>query len=290
MIISLIKLNMKKVTFFDKRILTKFWGYFSVISGIISFIYLFNFLPATCEKSNLWIGISCVIILIIIYFSIWIYVNKLKNVKIDIDGSNVIIKEGDIFKEDGYKVIGFNEYFDTQVDNKMISEHSLNGIFIKKICGNNTEELDKYIVEQSDSEDIVAKNVERRKGGKKIKYKLSSTIVYDEYLLTAFSKFDVENRANLTMPEYIEFLINFWDRVNRIYAQKNVSVPIFGSGITRIKEHKNITDEDLLKIMLWTFKLSEYRFKYPAKLTIIIHKDKIDEINLLDVESMEKGL
>ncbi|MDD4405275.1 MAG: DUF6430 domain-containing protein [Parabacteroides sp.] len=187
-------------------------------------------------------------------------------------------------------VIGFNEYFDTQVDNKMISEHSLNGIFIKKICGNNTEELDKYIVEQSDSEDIVAKNVERRKGGKKIKYKLSSTIVYDEYLLTAFSKFDVENRANLTMPEYIEFLINFWDRVNRIYAQKNVSVPIFGSGITRIKEHKNITDEDLLKIMLWTFKLSEYRFKYPAKLTIIIHKDKIDEINLLDVESMEKGL
>ena len=290
MIISLIKLNMKKVTFFDKRILTKFWGYFSVISGIISFIYLFNFLPATCEKSNLWIGISCVIILIIIYFSIWIYVNKLKNVKIDIDGSNVIIKEGDIFKEDGYKVIGFNEYFDTQVDNKMISEHSLNGIFIKKICGNNTEELDKYIVEQSDSEDIVAKNVERRKGGKKIKYKLSSTIVYDEYLLTAFSKFDVENRANLTMPEYIEFLINFWDRVNRIYAQKNVSVPIFGSGITRIKEHKNITDEDLLKIMLWTFKLSEYRFKYPAKLTIIIHKDKIDEINSLDVESMEKGL
>ena len=290
MIISLIKLNMKKVTFFDKRILTKFWGYFSVISGIISFIYLFNFLPATCEKCNLWIGISCVIILIIIYFSIWIYVNKLKNVKIDIDGSNVIIKEGDIFKEDGYKVIGFNEYFDTQVDNKMISEHSLNGIIIKKICGNNTEELDKYIVEQSDSEDIVAKNVERRKGGKKIKYKLSSTIVYDEYLLTAFSKFDVENRANLTMPEYIEFLINFWDRVNRIYAQKNVSVPIFGSGITRIKEHKNITDEDLLKIMLWTFKLSEYRFKYPAKLTIIIHKDKIDEINLLDVESMEKGL
>jgi hypothetical protein len=128
------------------------------------------------------------------------------------------------------------------------------------------------------------------KGVKKIKYKLSSIVVYDEYLLTAFSKFDDENRAYLTMPEYIEFLINFWDRVNRIYAQKSVSVPVFGSGITRIKEHKNITDEDLLKIMLWTFKLSEYRFKYPAKLTIIVHKDKIDEVNLLDIESIKKGL
>ncbi len=92
------------------------------------------------------------------------------------------------------------------------------------------------------------------------------------------------------MPEYIEFLINFWDRVNHVYGQKNVNVPIFGSGITRIKEHKNISDESLLKIMLWTFKLSETKFKYPAKLTIVIHKDKIDKINLLDISSIEKGL
>lgn len=281
---------MKKVTLLDKRILTKFWGYFSIISGIISFVYLFDFLPDGCKKYNLFIGITCIIILIAIYVLIWFRANKLKNIRIHIDGSNVIVKEGDIFKEDGYKAIGFNEYFDTQVDNKIISEHSLNGIFIKNICGNTTEDLDKYIAEQSDSDDIIERDVKRKKGGKKIKYKLSSTVVYDEYLLTAFSKFDGENRAYLTMPEYIEFLINFWDRVNRIYAQKSVSVPIFGSGITRIKEHKNITDEDLLKIMLWTFKLSEYRFKHPAKLTIIIHKDKIDEINLLDIESMEKGL
>lgn len=92
------------------------------------------------------------------------------------------------------------------------------------------------------------------------------------------------------MPEYLSFLINFWDRVNRIYAQKSVSVPIFGSGITRIKEHKNIRDEDLLKIMLWTFRISEMRFKYPAKLTIIIHPDKMDTMNLLDIKSSNNGL
>jgi len=280
---------MKKVTLFDKRILTKFWGYFSIISGIISFVYLFDFLPDSYEKCNIWIGLSCLIILILIYLSIWLRVNRLKSIKIRIDGSSVIIKEGDIFKEDGYKAISFNEYFDTRVDNKIISEHSLNGIFVKTICANNTEELDRYISEQCD-DDIIEQGVNRKYGGKTTKYKLSSIVVWEEYLLTAFSKFDDNNRAYLTMPEYIEFLINFWDRVNRIYAQRSVSVPIFGSGITRIKEHKNITDEDLLKIMLWTFKLSEYRFKYPAKLTIIVHKYKIDEINLLDIESMEKGL
>ena len=126
--------------------------------------------------------------------------------------------------------------------------------------------------------------------GKTKKYKLGTICILDEYLLVAFSKFDSKNQANLTMPEYLEFLINFWDNVNRVYSQKDVSVTIFGSGITRIKEHKNISDENLLKIMLWTFKISEMRFKYPAKLSIIIHEDKINSINLFDIKAIENGL
>jgi len=85
-------------------------------------------------------------------------------------------------------------------------------------------------------------------------------------------------------------MINFWDRVNSVYALKSVSTAIFGSGITRIKNHKNISDEDLLKIMLWTFRISEMRFKYPAKLTIVIREDKIDQINLLDIKSARNGV
>jgi hypothetical protein len=108
--------------------------------------------------------------------------------------------------------------------------------------------------------------------------------------LTAFSKFDENNKAVLTTPEYLEFLINFWDKVNNIYAQQSISTTIFGSGITRFKGQKNTSDEDLLKIMLWTFKISEVRFKYPAKLTIVIHKDKINQINLLDIRSAKNGV
>jgi hypothetical protein len=150
--------------------------------------------------------------------------------------------------------------------------------------------LPNFISQNTDKEDIMNTNTFRRLGGKTVKLKLSTTFVFNDYLLTAFSKFDEHNKAVLTMPEYIEFLINFWDRVNRVYAQKSVSVPIFGSGITRIKEHKNINDDDLLKIMLWTFKLSEMKFKHPAKLSIIIHKDKIDKIDLFNLKSTELGL
>jgi hypothetical protein len=92
------------------------------------------------------------------------------------------------------------------------------------------------------------------------------------------------------MPEYLGFLINFWDKVNRVYAQKSVSVPIFGSGLTRIKGHKIIDEQDLLKIMLWTFRISEMRFKHPAKLTIMIHEGKIDKVNLFRIKDCKKWL
>ena len=188
------------------------------------------------------------------------------------------------------EVIAFNEYFDTQVDDVIISHNSLNGLYIDNYLAGSVSDLDHRISNHQFEEDELLEVNHKRKVGKTQKYSLGTIFVNNDYLLTAFSKFDDKNRAFLTMPDYLAFLINFWDKVNRIYAQKSVSVPIFGSGITRIKEHKNISDEDLLKIMLWTFRISEMRFKFPAKLTIVIHKDKIDKINLLDIKSARNGL
>jgi len=279
-----------KVKFLDKGVRNKFWVYFSIISGILSFVLLFNIVPEEHKECLQYFGYLSFVVLIIIYLAIWFKANKLTNIIIDIDGSNVNIKCGDLFAEEGLKTIPFNEYFDTLVDDKVISNKSLNGIFINKYFTGKIHELDNFIIETSDELDIINNKVDRRLGGKIVQFKLSTIIVYDEFILAAFSKFDEHNKATLTMPEYIEFLINFWDRVNRIYAQKSVSVPVFGSGITRIKEHKNISDEDLLKIMLWTFKLSEMKFKHPAKLTIVIHNDKIGQINLFDVKSIQLGL
>lgn len=279
-----------KVKFFDRNVRNKFWIYFSVISGVLSFILLFNIIPDEHKDYLKYSGYIIFGVLILIYLGIWIYANSITDINIDIEGSNVNIKCGDLFSESGLKTIPFNEFFDTIVDDKIISHSSLNGIFINRFFQNKVSDLDNFITNHIDSSDVINYQYQRSRGGKNIQFKLSTIFVYNDFIITAFAKFDDHNRATLSMPEYIEFLINFWDRVNRIYAQKNVSVPIFGSGITRIKEHRNINDEDLLKIMIWTFKLSEMKFKYPAKLTIVIHKDKIDQINLFNLKSIESGL
>lgn len=278
---------MPKVRFFDRRIIKQFLEYISAISTALSLFLIFVDIP---EEVKLLVGVIFILGLVVSYIVLWLHSSTLENIELNIEGSTVTIKAGDIFLEAGFKVIAFNEYFDTLVDNNVISDESLNGIFIKKLFPESTRELDEHISSyRFDGEDVVCDNDERP-SGKKRKYSIGTICLYGEYILAAFSKFDSSNRALLTMPEYLEFLIKFWDKVNKVYAQKSVSVPIFGSGITRIKEHRNISDEELLKIMLWTFRISEMRFKYPAKLAIIIHESKIDQINLLDIKSARNGI
>lgn len=278
---------MKKVDLFDRQLIKNFKEKISTLSTVFSLFLIFVEIPA--DKKAVAGGVF-VLALIMFYVVLWLRANKLKLVELDIEGSKVTIKSGDIFSENGLKVIAFNEYFDTIVDDKIISGHSLNGVFIKHHLPATQAKLDKHIESYAFDVDEVSDINEARTEGKKQRYKIGTLCVYDDFILAAFSKFDKNNRAVLTMPEYLEFLINFWDRINKVYAQQSVSTPVFGSGITRIKEHKNITDEDLLKIMLWTFRISEMRFKYPARLTIVIHKDKIASINLLDIKSAKNGL
>lgn len=278
---------MIKVGFLDKRVRDYFLRFTSAISASLSLIVLFVDIPTEYKNIGGWLFLGA---LAFSYVVIWLWADNLNHIDIKVEGSDVTIKVGDIFCEAGLKVIAFNEYFDTQVDNKIIAEESINGVFIKKHLDIPPTDLDDHIEHYAfECDEILADNAGRT-SGKTTRYQIGTICVYKDYLLTAFSKFDVNNKAQLTMQEYLEFLINFWDRVNKVYAQQNVYAPIFGSGITRIKEHKNISDEDLLKIMLWTFRISEMRFKYPARLTIIVHKDKIGKINLLDIKSARNGV
>lgn len=275
-----------KVSLFDNSLIDSFLVKVSILSAVLGLYSIFGNIPDNLKNIA---GISFIIFLILIYIFLWLRANYLSNISINIEGSVVDIKSGDLFKQDGYKVIGFNEYFDTIVDNKIISERSLNGMFIKDYLDISSKELDLLIENNVFDDEVVGKNIQRI-SGKETQYKIGTIYVYDDYILTAFSKFDKNNKAYLTMPDYLSFLITFWDKVNLVYAQKNVSVPIFGSGITRIKEHKNISDEELLKIMIWTFRISEMRFKYPAKLSIIIHPEKLNQINLFEIKNSQNGL
>ena len=274
-----------KVSIFDKDILKQFSNICATIIAILSAVLIFLDIPNQWRITS---GVVYVVFLSVIYIFLWIRANRLRQIDIKIGITTVVIKSGDIFKEDGLKAIAFNEYFDTRVDDKIIAKKSLNGQFIL----NHIDDVDKLNSDIESDDDlknsIIGKGV-KRKQGKTTKYKLGSSIlINDEYILTAFSRFNKNNQAELTIQEYVNFLLTFWNEINRLYAQRSVTVPVFGSGITRFKNgFEDIDINELLRIMIWTFKVSKIKFAYPAKLTIIVHNDLLNQVNLYKLKENE---
>lgn len=274
-----------KVSIFDKDILKQFSNICATITAILSAVLIFLDIPNQWRITS---GVVYVVFLSVIYIFLWIRANRLRQIDIRIGITTVVIKSGDIFKEDGLKAIAFNEYFDTRVDDKIIAKKSLNGQFIL----NHIDDVDKLNSDIESDDDlknsIIGKEV-KRKQGKTTKYKLGSSILIDdEYILTAFSRFNKNNQAELTIQEYVNFLLMFWNEINRLYAQRSVTVPVFGAGITRFKNgFEDIDINELLRIMIWTFKISKIKFAYPAKLTIIVHDDLLSQVNLYELKENE---
>lgn len=277
-----------KVSFFNRSLFKDWLAVLSPISVIITCISIALSIP---EKYKSLAFLSILILFAFIYVFLWVKANLLDKMKLSINNSTVTIKVGDIFEESGLKVIAFNEYFDTQVDNKIISEKTLNGIYLKSKI-EDVNALDELIEqdEHLNSDGIKIDPNKTRIQGKKDRYKLGTIFQHDEYLLTAFSKFDNKNRANLHMNDYINFLLNFWNEVDIVYNGRSIVIPLLGSGLTRFKNYEMITDQELLELLIWSFKISKIKFTYPSTVSIIVHESKKDKINFYKLKEQANGL
>ena len=265
-----------KVKPFDKYLMRQSCGVLSVISVIATILLLFEDGQYTFK---LIVGISSVIVFFASYFIMLLCANFRAKVTLRINASTIEIKTGDIFTESGLKVIGFNEYFDTIVDDVLISKNTLNGVFIDKYISD-TNKLDEHIKNNRQlSQNILDEN-NNRILGKKTRYKLGSLCLYDDFVLTAFSRFGADNRAYLFIRDYIRFLFKFWDELDIAYSGRTFVIPVMGAGMTRFKGNEHITDQELLEIILWSFKVSNFTIKAQAKMIIIIKKENFPNVNL----------
>lgn len=273
---------MNKVIWNDKKLLKSTFSFLMLEGSILGVVSIF--INEIIIKYS-WAVITIIFILMFVYyFGLLYHVNHLKKLSLKIKTSTFEIKSGDIFKEDVLKVINFNEYFDTQVDNRIIAENSLNGAFINNYV-NDVKELDSHIA--NELKDIKGELNKKRKKGKIIKYPLGTIVEYNGFLLTSFTKFDDDNKANLDLKEYLLFLMNFWDNLTKVYAGRSVAITLFGSSnLTQFNDANNISDQDLIEIIIWIFKVSKIKFKYPTKITLVLTDDLLKKINLYEVKEM----
>ncbi len=268
-----------KVSFFSKTLWRQYLTSVSVISVFASLLFV---AIQVHDKYKPYVLSGIVVALILGYIIAWIIANATTSKRMSINGSPLEVKIGDIFQEGELRAINFNEYFDTIVDDVLIAKKSLNGIYLNNYA-NDIKTLDLRIENDNHLAEMRASKNDARKIGKKQRYSLGSTYVDGDYLLVAFSKFDDNNMAHLTMRDYINCLMTFWDEVNRVYASRSLAIPLMGAGITRFDDAA-VSEQELLELLIWSFKVSRVKFKHPAKVTIVIHKNSKDKINFYELK------
>lgn len=63
-------------------------------------------------------------------------------------------------------------------------------------------------------------------------------------------------------------------------------MPLLGAGITRHSDFE-AKDQELLEVLIWTFKISKVKFKEPAKVKVVIQELQKDNINFYQLKEGE---
>ncbi len=264
-----------KVKLLDKTLLNNYYNILSVVSVIASFLFLFCDIP---DFARLPAGIALVLLFVSLYLLLWLRANRKKKIILHINHSTVEICGGDLFSCDGYKVIAFNEYFDTQADDVVISTRSLNGKYLLNYV-TDLQDLDARIAADPHLRQCIA-GTEDRPAGKNTKYTLGTVFKNGDYFLMAFSKFDSSNRAYLEIKDYIHCLIHFWEECDIHSAGHPISMALPGTGITRFRGYENVSEQELLELLIWTFQTS----KVQLNLKIVLTEALLEKVNLCQLK------
>lgn len=91
-------------------------------------------------------------------------------------------------------------------------------------------------------------------------------------LLLAFAKLDKNGRGRFpTREDYLNSLAVMWSEIQKNYQQKDVCIPVLGGGLTNIGEITP-TQQELIDIIIESYKLFALKIKNPQKLRIICKK------------------
>lgn len=198
---------------------------------------------------------------------------------ITIKGQNYSIKVeyGNILKTRKCKrVINFDECFTTQVGNATAD------INPDSICGQYLSLHPDLDVQQLIEAAQITPARSKSKYQHKIRYDSGTIVPNGDDLLMAFAKLDEKGKGRFfSRDEYLECLDLLWKELENYYSEKDVCVPILGAGTTSFDggTGASISKQDLLDMMIWSYKLSSHKIKDPYKLRIVCRKSNGFSIN-----------
>ena len=262
------------------------------IVAAVSFACLYN--PWHKILEPYFITITIITLIVSFIFSILkrLYLKCRNEFKIKFNNPNfeVEVKYGDLFKEKSNIVIGFNNYFDTQMP-EVISPSSIQGQFEQLYYKDNIDKLNSEILNALKRKKCQAiKNNTDKVNGKRLELPIGTTITISnnnrKIFLTAYSKMSERCMAESNITYLTITLNELWDEIRNSGQCNEFAIPVLGSGLARIPVGKMA----LLCLILLSFITSSKEQIISNKLTITLNKKDKKIYKLSDIEVFLKNL
>lgn len=268
-----------KLRFFNKRLRNNYLKIASILLTVESFILIFIDLSSNIKLPVLFVSL---LIYAFLYIAMYLQARTIVKREIDLGNTKITVKFGDLFDEEGLKVISCNEFFDSQVDGALISSKTLHGKVMTEYITDISDFDQKLISDDSCNNRIIERDVIRAIG-KHNRYQLGTCFRYNGFIFVAFTKFDDDNKAYLDLPSYMFGLSNMWDEINRVYGGNNIVVPFVGSRMTRITGSSNINKQEQLEMLVNSLKYSGISFAHDCKITIVLPDNLKNELSIYEL-------
>lgn len=254
---------------------------FAILGGVGIVVSFTSFSLDSVGKLPAQIGVVVLAYLILVIGTMVVKQKLTKNeITLNIRGMKVIVKEGDILTTTGWKLIPFNEYFDTQVDDVIIAHSSLNGKYIESL-GDDEKEALKLAIANDNRSPLQRYDLS---DGAKTRYELGTIKVFQDIMMLALTHFNEQNEAHTNRAEYEHTLRKMWKEIRRTYQGKPINIPLIGGGLTRLDDMTDKPNEQLLKCILCTLRTSNVTFDENVQISIILTKKALETVNLYELK------
>lgn len=254
---------------------------FAILGGVGIVVSFTSFSLDSVGKLTTQIGVVVLAYLILVIGTMVVKQQQTKKeITLNIRGMKVIVKEGDILTTTGWKLIPFNEYFDTQVDDVIIAHSSLNGKYIDSL-GDDEKEALKLDIANDNRSPLQRDDLS---DGAKTRYELGTIKVFQDIMMLALTHFNEQNEAHTNRAEYEDTLRKMWKEIDRTYQGKPINIPLIGGGLTRLDDMTDKPNEQLLKCIFCTLRTSNVTFDENVQISIILTKKALETVNLYEVK------
>ena len=208
------------------------------------------------------------------------YLNRVVSIPNPHSSTEICLKVGDIFKEEGWKAIGVNDFFDSVVDDDLVASKSLHGLVLSEFWAGNRGDWDDQI-----KSDLPARagRYEHRPKGKSLRYPIGSTASAsangEKFLFVALGRTDISNNeASANVESFVCAVREMVSAARAKCAMETLIIPLMGSGLARVGAKHSLLVDLIISAILEESRKS----LVTSEIIIVIHPSNADAINLKD--------